>query len=194
MTLATRIVSETASQMGLVPLVWVAFRHWSGHKQAAAWWWIAVAYAVSWLADLLAWWVNPVPLSILYPISQATLLIAVFRSKDDAALLLAVFAALAGLVLATGGDHQPDILFRSVAWGSVVVTVWGLWPLGLLRVALLVSYGGGLLAWAYYVGVPGWASWLVYQAVRLGGMLVFCRAASQRFPRMTVIRSSARYA
>lgn len=159
--------------MGLVPVLWLALRK----ERRVEWWWLAGVFGVSWLADTAAHWVNPWLVSAVYPVAQAGIVGAVFLSRREAALLVAVLVWVG--VLSAGWGTVPDLLLRTVAWLAVVGIVWPL-PLGSLRVALLLAFGLGWLCWVGYQFAPGWTSWGVYQGVRAVSLGWFCLAREQR--------------
>lgn len=174
MTLATRVVSEVATWMGLVPLVWLALLHVRGTGRDRGWWWLAIAFAVSWMADTVAHWVSPDAVGNMYPLLQAAIVALVLLGRDAALLIGGL--VLVGIV-AAAVPVKVDLLLRTVAWGSSSYLAWNRWELGLLRTALLVSFGLALVAWYAYAAWPGWTTWLVYQGVRAVGIALFCRAA-----------------
>ena len=175
MTLTTRILAETATAIGLLPLAWLSFRHALGKSTPSALWWIAAAFGVSWLADTLASWANPAVISIVYPVSQAGVIGLVLLQRRDAQRFLALMVAVAVVSILWQGVTAPDVLLRSVAWGGVVgMAVHS--TFGRLRWALAVYFGLGLIAWVWYAALPGWPSWLGYQGTRLAGLLAFCGA------------------
>lgn len=175
--------------MALVPLLWLAWLHWRGRDPGLAFWWLAGAFAVSWLADTAAHFANPWVVSKVYPVSQAAIVGMVFLSRRDAMLLIVVLALVGILDVLWIGIGDFDILLRTVAWLSVVGIVWPLRQLGRLRTSLLVYFGLGLAMWWGYAIWPGWTSWLGYQGVRAIGILWFCLAALTPGPRFTLARA-----
>jgi len=178
----SRIVSEVAAEMGLVPLAWLAWLHVTARRRDPAWWWLAGAFGVSWLADLFALWVDPWFIGTIYPVSQAGIIGAVFLSRQDAIRFALVLVGIAGASIVLRGGEGPDVLLRTVAMLGVAGIVWDRWSLGRLRTALLVYFGLGLVAWWWYVGWPGWPSWLVYQGTRAVGIAFFCAASLRPAP------------
>lgn len=165
---------ELAHHMALAPLVWLLALRTVQSRRDPAYWWLAGAFAVSWIADALAHVVDPQLVGAVYPVSQAALVCAVLGTRDDAKVFVVtlVGAGLASLVL----DSRPDLLLRTVAWVGVAGLVWDRPGLGRLRGALLVTFGLGWLAWLVYVAFPGWDSWGAYQLTRAAGIGWFCWA------------------
>lgn len=163
-----RLVGYASTGLGLVPLAFVAALWSAGRRLPALWWWVAAAYGVSFVADVLAlsgvdpWWV-----SASYPVSQAGILGLVFLPRQRAYQFLGVLV-LASLVPGT-------LALRSVAWGTVAVLALRR-PKPLQR-ALLVSFGAGLGLWWCYALSPSLATWLAYQATRWLGTGLLCWAA-----------------
>lgn len=188
MPLATRIVSEIAAEMGLVPLAWLVLLRLRGRRIDVAWLWLALAFAVSWLADTAALVVDPDLVGNLYPITQAAIIGAVFLDRIEAAQFAAALVIVAIVAILWRGPLGADVLLRTVAWGGVVGLVADRWALGRLRTALLVSFGLGTLTWWGYAAWPGLNSWLFYQGVRALGIAWFCWAAVHPVPRLALIR------
>lgn len=169
--------------MALVPLLWLAT--WK-RDLGAAWWWIAGAFAVSWIADTAALWASPWVVGVLYPVSQSAIIGAVFLSRRDAVRLVGIVVGIGVIDVLWHGTTGPDILLRTVAWLSVVGIVYPLRQLERLRICLLVAFGLGWACWMGYTINPGWTSWLLYQSVRLAGILLFCWASLKPGPRLRV--------
>jgi hypothetical protein len=172
------VIFEVAHLLGLVPLCWLAVRG----ETRAEWWWLAVAFAVSWVADTVAHLVNPWLPAAVYPVSQAAVIGAVLLPRRDAWLFAGalVLVGIAGVLLE--GVWGPDLFLETVASLGIVGIVYAR-PLGLLRLALLVAFGMGWLAWIGYLFVPGFPSWGVYQGVRAVSLGFFCWAR-ERAPRL----------
>lgn len=172
--------------MSLVPLFWLAWLHWRKREPGLAWWWLAGAFAVSWLADTGALWLSPWLVGAVYPVSQAAIIGAVLLSRSEAIELTIALVLIGILDVYANGITGPDILLRVTAWGAVTGILVPLRQLGRLRAALLVYFGVGLLAWMYYVIEPAWLSWSLYQIVRAIGIAMFCWAAMRPQPRLRV--------
>jgi hypothetical protein len=163
-------VFEVAHQMAVLPLAALAWRR----PKAPALWWLAGVFVVAWLADYGKHvGISPLLTSWVYPISQAGLVLAVLLPRRLALLALTwvVFVGIVGLLW--GHGRGPDLILRAGAWGAIIAVLWPHRELGLLRTALLVYFGVGLLAWAGYTAVPGWTSWGVYQGIRAAGIGLF---------------------
>lgn len=165
-----RLAAELATLIGIVPLVWLILSRRLYDPSA---WWIALAFGVSWVTDMAARWVDPWVLSVVYPVSQGALLALATlpRRRADHFIALLCVAGVASILW--HGATGPDLLLRTVAWGGIAGVVWPRRDMGRMRLAILVAFGGGLLAWYGYAAAPGWASWIAYQAVRLAGVLLF---------------------
>jgi hypothetical protein len=182
MTLPARIVSEIASELGIVPLVWLAWRALRGHRSLSVWWWMAAVFGVSWAADTAAIWNARWLISAVYPATQATLVGIVFLAQSDALVFLIVLTMVGAIDVILHSVTGPNVLLRTVAWLAIVGIAGDRPGLGALRWSLLVSFGVGWLAWLGYATWPGWTSWLIYQAVRAIGIGLFCWAASHPAP------------
>lgn len=172
--------------MGLVPLVWLVFLHSIRITRGAAWWFLAAAFGISWVADWVAHVAGPWPISPLYLVSQAALIGAVLLPRRDARwfLGLLLFSALAAsLVLPL---YQPDLFVHTVAWWGITLMVLERPALGRLRTALLVAFGGGWLCWLGYFLAPSGGSWALYQVCRAVGIGLFCWAAWKPAPTLRI--------
>lgn len=130
-------------------------------------------------------------MGLVYPVSQAAIVGAVFLKRRDAielVIALVVIGSIDALWLQAAG---PDIMLRTAAWLSIVGIVYPLWQLGRLRTALLVSFGLGWVAWLLYAVRPGWVGYLLYQSVRLLGIAWFCWAATDPRPHFRLDKKTA---
>jgi len=159
MSLPAVVISEVASALGLVPLVWLAGQRARGKESGPHWSWLAAAFGISWLADSAALGIDPWIVSAVYPVSQAMLVGAVLLTRVDALQLLVVLG-VAGIVgIAWEGVSGPDVLLRTVACGAIAGIAWPRSDLGRLRTALLVYFGVGLVVWWGYATIREWPSW-----------------------------------
>lgn len=147
-----------------------------------AYWWLALAFAVSFLADTASHFVNSFWVSRVYPVSQAALVAAVFLARKDALGILAmlVLAGLAGVFLEPKG---PELFTHLVCWLTAAAIASEEAPQPVKR-ALTVYFGWGVLAWVCYVIEPGWASWGFYQGTRLVGIALFGLACWKPAPQL----------
>lgn len=159
-------VEEVAHFLGLLPLVLVA-----AFRAPRAYWWLALAFGVSFLADTASHFISPFWVSRVYVVSQSALVAAVFLDRADALWTLAalVVLGLLGVFLQPSG---PEVFTHTCAWGVAALIAYEMAPQPLRR-SLLVYFGWGLVAWVAYVWVPGWTSWGAYQMTRLVGILLF---------------------
>lgn len=176
------LAAEVAHWMALLPLTFLMVRAVNSDVNPA-WFWLAGAFAVSWLADS---WADMLPEpqrwvpSLVYPLAQSALVGAVLLSKRRAYLALALLTGLGLASAALFGAHGPDLLLRGVAWAGVVAIVAAHRGLpSRLRIALSVYFGLGCLAWVAFMGKQVVATWYAYQLVRLAGLVLFCDAASR---------------
>lgn len=170
--------SYAAWLLGLVPLAWLEIRRrclqWNPRRD----WLIAAAYGVSFLADtggLLGW---PDLAGNVYPLSQAALIGYALLERRQAVHLLGLLTLVAVCAIGWRGVEGRDVLLSTVA----SLTIAGLamqTTTGVVRAALLVSFGVGTLAWLAYAALPGWPTWGIYQGTRLLGTLAFCWATGK---------------
>ena len=178
--------------MGLVPLAWLLLREsrW-GLAYDDGWWWLASAFAVSWLADVVAIFLphrlSPFP-SLLYPIAQSGIVAAVLLPKTQARVFIATMVLAGGLAVALETPTAPDALVRTVAWLGIAGFVWRRPALGSLRTALLVCFGLGWVLWCVHLWCLVVPTWYVYQAGRLLGLLWFCWAARSPVRALSLVR------
>ncbi len=181
------IWSEIAHWMAILPLAFLAIVR---RRCDAAYVWIAGAFAVSWLADTAAHWINPWAVTLVYPITQSTIILAALLPRQDAIGALALYAVVAGAVIVLRGTQGPDVVLHSVASLSVVYVAWREWTLpARLRASLLVYFGVGLVTWLIHVQWLVVETWFPYQASRLIGLLLFCYAAWRCTPSLTLAKA-----
>jgi hypothetical protein len=169
--------------MGLLPIAWLSIRRARGQRSAAVWWWVAGAFGISWIADLIAQFLptqDRWAVSLVYPVSQTAIIGAVLLPRRIAQALLGCLAVLAIIAALTQGIGTPDLMLRAVAWLSIVATVWLTSNIPIrLQACLLVSFGLGLAAWMALIRWGSVQTWYAYQETRLAGLLLFCWAVSQ---------------
>lgn len=169
-----------AHHMGLLPLAWLVLLAVGGRPHRPGWWWMAGAFAVSWIADSLAHIVNPAIVSTVYPVLQVGVMaIPLLLSWVDVVLISAVLGMVMLQAMVWFGLEGPDVLLRTVAFGIIAALGWTRFRLPLLRFALLVGFGGGLIAWYGLRLAPSMSTWGLYQSTRLLSLCVFCVAASR---------------
>ena len=168
--------------MALIPLMWLGWLRFKGRNPGLAWWWLAGALFVSWIADTASHFTDAWLIGAVYPVSQAAIVGAVFLYRYDAMKLVVVLVAVGVIDVFWHGVTGPDILLRTVAWLSIVGLIYQLPQLERLRTSLLVYFGLGWLCWMFYAIDPGWTSWASYQTTRLLGILLFCWAATDPRP------------
>lgn len=164
------MIFEAAHQMALLPFLALLLVS----KRDAAYWWLAGAFGVSWVADSLAHVADPAVVSAIYPITQASLAAAVILHRQEAIAVVFLLTVVGLIALLGFGTEHPDILLHVVAWGMIAGIAWQE-QLGPLRNPLLAYFGLGTLAWVWYAFMPGWESWIAYQSTRLLGLLLFTR-------------------
>lgn len=167
------VVFEAAHLLGLVPLGWLALRR----ERRPLWWWLAGAFAISWVADTVAHVADPWLINALYPVSQAGIIAVRLLPRREANFAVGLLIVAALCVLWLEGVAGPDVLLETVAAGVVVISVWR-YPA--FRWSLVTAFGGGWLAWMGYLLAPGWAGWGVYQGCRALGIGMFCWASTRR--------------
>jgi membrane-bound metal-dependent hydrolase YbcI (DUF457 family) len=181
------VIFYAAWTLGLVPVAWLAWLARRGQRRDAAWWYLAGAFFVSWIADAFALaGAEPRLMSLVYPVSQASLVGAVLLERDDAVRFVLALVAVGIVAVLWRGVDTPDVFVRTVAWASIGIIAFDRDALGRLRLALLVAFGFGWLAWIGYTVTPGWDSWLCYQGVRALGAGTFCWAAWNPAPRLRI--------
>lgn len=176
---------EIARWAGLAPLGWLLALHVAGRTRTVSVWWLASGFAVSWVADSIvlalprdhpAGWM----ISAIYPATQASIMGAAIIYRRERAVLFAILAhAAACASILLHGVEGPEYASRILAWGTIAVVAWNFWQLGTLRLALLVYFGAGLLAWIVHTEWLIVATWYPYQLARVVGIALFCLAAAR---------------
>jgi hypothetical protein len=149
---------------------------------------MAGAFFVSWIADACTLaGVDSHLVSLVYPVSQAALVGAVLLDREEAAIFVAGLVSIGVVAVLWKGVGTPDVLVHTVAWASIAIVALDRAALGKLRLALLVAFGFGWLAWLGYTLSPGWPTWLAYQGVRALGIGTFCWAAANPGPTLRLV-------
>lgn len=186
-----RAWAEVAHYMALVPLAWLLGLHWRRIDRDAAWWWLALAFSVSWLADsataLLPRSAGWVP-GLVYPVAQTGLIAAVLLPRSSAWLLV---GALVGIALAAAvhvSASEPDLLLRTAAdFTALLIVVLRPELPRALRAALIATFGLGWLAWVVFARTLVLPSWYAYQSCRAIGLAFFCAAVWRPSVTLTVL-------
>jgi hypothetical protein len=184
--------TEVAHHMALLPLATLAVIRLRGHRRDVAWWWLAVAFGVSWIADSVA---HLIPMddraivSLVYPISQASLMAAVLLSRANALVFVGVLVLAGIAVIIQHGATGPDVALRSVAWLFVagIARVRKELPIP-LRASMFVYFCLGWIAWLIHVQWLVVETWYPYQGIRLFGLLLFCWAVIETGPHLRIVR------
>lgn len=163
--------------MGLAPLACLAVLHLCGRRRERAWWVLAVALGVSWLADTAAHWMDPRMVSVVYPVSQAGIVGAVLLKRRDAEYFVTALVAVALVVVLARGVEARDWILHTFAWGGVTVMLMRHRALGRLSFALSLYFGLGAICWIAYATHPLAVTWYAYQISRALGLALFCWAA-----------------
>ncbi len=186
-------VVTVAIAMGLLPLVFLGGLRVVGHRCDIGYVWIALGFAVSWVADVVAGFL-PVKdrwaVTLVYPITQTTLILAALLTRRATIYVLGALAFIAVVTLALRGTKGPDIILHSAASLVVVAVAFEMWELPVrLRVSLIVYFGMGLITWLIHVQWLVVATYWPYQGSRLAGLLLFCYAAWRCTPTLTLARA-----
>ncbi len=189
-------VVTLAILIGLLPLAVLAVLYTLDRDRDEALWWIAGAFAVSWLADVVAdmlpiddrW-----PVTRVYPVMQSTLIAAALAlDRRRAVDVLIGLVSVAMIVIVWRGSQGPDVVVHSTASLAVIAIVWTRRELPFpLRASLFVYFGLGLGAWLVYAASPSVNAWYGYQLARLAGLLLFSWASIEAGPQLRVVRRAA---
>ncbi len=154
---------ELAHQSALLPVVAVLL--W---RPSWPWSLLALAWAVSWIADSMAWATGGswAALYVWVPVQVGLVLLAVADEWDRAKVLaLVVFA---GVVSALVSYPDPEVLV--IALGSAAIVMLAK---GRLRWPLYLYFGSGTVLYLMMVSGEFMTYWYGYQASRLGAFAVF---------------------
>lgn len=168
-----------AATLGAVPVLYLSGLRRRGESRRLAWWLVASAFGVSFVADLFnaAGW-HPLAHQV-YPVLQAALvaLVLLERPAFVGYVALLLFAAILSILWRGAGGY--DVILRVVAWGGVSVFAGLSLERGVLRSTLSLGFAGMLVAWAWYTLAPGLGPWAALQLARLGATVGFCVAAKR---------------
>jgi hypothetical protein len=182
------MIFYAAWTLGLIPFAWLAWLAGRGERRAREWWWLAGAFLVSWIADAFALaGVEPWLMSLVYPVTQAAIVVAVLLDREEAIVFVVALVLVGLIAVLWRGVGAPDVLLRTVAWLGIALVAFDRIALGRLRVALLLAFGLGWLAWCSYTIDPGYPTWLAYQGIRALGAGAFCWATMKPGPTLRVV-------
>lgn len=137
--------------VGLLPLAAVAVH---GRRLASAWWWLAAAFAVSWVADL-AGWLGQFPLaSQTYPLLQGSLFALVLAPRSVALSVVGGLALASGLSLALRSGAGVDVALHVAAMLSTAALAWRNLTPSALRWTLAAGFVALAAAWCAVVLWP----------------------------------------
>lgn len=185
-------VGYAAMGTGLVPLTALVWLRGRGERRGATWWWLAVAFAVSFLADVAGMVGYGTLASSTYPLLQAGLCAWVLlpRAQATRATLLLAFAAGVSLAIRMAEGPEAvrkglDLVLHVVGWHMVALAAWGRVPDGWLRITLSVGFAALSWVWVAFVLVRALPDpspalvefwWYAVQAVRLAMAVGFVYA------------------
>jgi hypothetical protein len=163
--------------IGILPALWLGVLWASGRKVGSAWWWMAAAFGVSFVADLLAEWLGHPAVSQVYPTAQAVLFLFVLVPRGVAIRLSGLLLFISGLSLGLRQGLGLDVALHATAWGGVAVVADAVLAPSRLREALVWGFALLTLAWVWFWATPTMAAWSAVQLVRLGMAGWWCVAA-----------------
>lgn len=169
----------SAQCLGLVPALTLLTLRRAGRVVPSAWWWMAWAFAVSFVADAASLVLTHPLVSQTYPVTQAALFLLILLPQAEAVAVIGGLLAVAAGSLWLRQGEGLDFPLHAVAWGSIAVAAWHVLRPGWLRAALGMGFAALVVAWAGYVAVPGWWTWGGFQMVRAMQAAAFAVAAWQ---------------
>lgn len=158
-------LASASVALGVVPLVAMQGVHFAGGWRPRVWWALAVAFAVSFVADVAAWAWSPALVSQVYLVSQAGLFLLALAPRYASVGFAAVLAA-AGWSLASRRGEGLDVALHVTAYAVVAVAAWASAVPRALRLTLATGFAALAVAWVGYVASPGWWTWGAYHGVR----------------------------
>lgn len=173
----SRGVGYAAMGTGLVPLLALAALWARGRSRDAAWWWIAAAFGVSFVADVAGMAGYGRFVSQSYPLLQAGLVAFVLLPRPWAIATVGGLTAVSGASLAVRHGEGLDIVLHLAAWGGISLLAWTVLRDGMLRWTLAAGFLALAVAWTVFVAWPTFGAWGAVQGVRLAMAVGFVRAA-----------------
>lgn len=172
------LVANLAMWLALVPFAWLLVTRRDADR---SWWWMAVGFGVSLLADVGGWLGYGREASQVYPLLQAAVFLLVLLPRRAVEWLVALCLVAVSASIALRHAEGLDVLLRVVAFGLVAVAAVQVKHFA-LRYALLTYFGGGTVAWLWYVCDPGWMTWGLLQGTRMVGIGAWCYAIRHEAP------------
>lgn len=171
-------VGYAAMVTGLVPLAVVVWYRTAITTQSA-YWWLAGAFGVSFLADLAGLFGGGYLASQTYPLLQAGLVALVIAPRPIAVLTIGALAFISAVSLAWRMAAGLDVLLHVAAWGSTAALASRNLTPGPLRATLVWGFALLSLAWVGFRLEPTFLAWGVMQGVRLAMALGFAWAVRE---------------
>ena len=176
----------------LLPLAWLWILSRSHRRIDSAWWWLALAFGISWIPDApidhmshaLDW-----VLVAVYPVAQTAIVGKVLLSQTRATRFLFLLGAAAIVSIVWEGVGGPEVILPTVAWLLIAGIAWTHETIPhLLRVSLVVYFCLGWGAWLLHAEAikerqDMLATYYAYQLTLLLGRVVFCIAAWRDSPK-----------
>lgn len=145
------MLSHLFWHVGLVPLAAVALH---GSRLPSAWWWLAAAFAVSWVADLAGWLGGFGLASQTYPLLQGALFALVLAPRPVAMAVIGGLAVASGLSLAVRGGQGVDVALHLAAMLTTAALARRNLAPGVLRWTLGAGCIVQAAAWCVVVARP----------------------------------------
>lgn len=156
------MIFELAHWVGAVPALTLIAFALRGYRVDAAWWWMALALGVSFLADAAVdFGVPALIVSQTYPVLQGAIFALVLLPRRYAEGVIAAFFVAAAVSVSLRHAAGLDVLLHVVSWGAVAAFAVNRVP------ALAWGFAALCVAWLGYVAWPGWWSWGAMQGVRV---------------------------
>jgi hypothetical protein len=132
-----------------------------------SWLWMALAFAVSFVADTASLFGAWSVVSQTYPLMQGALFALALLPSRVAGRVVALLLAVAGASVAVRHGQGVDVALHVAAWLSVAVMAWWRVPDFALRWTLVLGFVGMAATWTAYALAPDTVVSALMQTVRV---------------------------
>lgn len=166
-------------QVTALPLLWLAWLHVRGHRRARAWWVMASAFGVAWVANLFGFIGRFDEASQTYPVLLAALFAMTMLPRWGAAILTTGLFWTAVFSIAVRHGIGFDVWLHVLAFGSTAVVADLTLPRSRLRATLTWGFAALAVLWPLSVHLTAWplATYLAYHGAWVVLVLAWCDAA-----------------
>ena len=144
------VVSAVGIATGLLPLAWLSGLRVGGIRRAPSWWLMALAFAVSFVADVASFKTGHALMSHLYLVTQGGLFAFALAPTRVVDRFVPFLLVAAGVSLGWRQGDGVDWLLHTVTCGGVVWLAWRNVSRETLARTMMLGFTLLALSWGWY--------------------------------------------